>query len=206
MNDTLTDTLTDERPETTPDPVETDTPDTGEGVPDRDASARRRNPSATSNGTTKRDRKPRKSGGNKSLQRDLEQLLGAVGAAVSMLEPFDGAVVLANAGSVARRLDDLAKENPAIHRTLSLLTSGSGGTMGVVFALLPVVLPILHHHNLIPSSPVVDSLVDGMTPDEAKQAASAAKLLDELTAAAAAAGSAPPPGTTPGPGTVTGSA
>lgn len=195
-------TDTTEAPEA-PDTEAPDTEPTGETAPKRGASRKRRETPDTEPAASAR--KPRKrSTGKRSLQRDLDQLFGTLGAAVSVVEPFDGAVLVANSGTLARRLDDLAKENDAIHRTLSLLTSGSGGAMGVAFALMPIVLPIAHHHRLIPSSPAVDALAASMTPPEAHAAESMPSLAD--LAAAMAATEAPRPGETPGAGNVTGSA
>lgn len=103
-------------------------------------------------------------GGRKSLQRDLQSLIASIGVGVSTVNAYDGAVILDNAEQTARRLDDLAKESPSIHRALSLLTGGTTGA-SVIFALAPIVIPIAHNHGMIPASPAIDAIVDGMTSE-----------------------------------------
>ena len=117
-------------------------------------------------GKTPRAPKVSSKGNRLSLARDLEQLFGMLGAMVSTIDAYDGAVIIAQAPTTARRLDDIAKDNPAVHRTLAMLTQGSGGAMGVAFAFLPIVLPILAHHELTPESPAIDAMVSGMIPPD----------------------------------------
>lgn len=192
----------DPTPEPSPAPAPAPPTDEPEPAPDRDASSRRRARTADGKRTGKAKRttgagadepaperpagkRSARTGAKLSLQRDLEQLLATVGTVVSAIEPFDGAVIIANAESTARALDDAAKKSDAIHRTLSLLTSGAGGSLGLVMALVPIVLPILHHHGLIPSTPAVDLVVAGMTPAEARQAAEAREAVRAAFADAA---------------------
>lgn len=156
-------------------PPEPDPETSGSGDPSSPAGSTSDSASGGGTGTTAKGpgKKRGKKGGKKSLQRDLEQLLGVLGSGVSMLDPFDGTVVLENAGQLARALDDAAKQNEGLRRTLELLTSGSGGAAGIALALIPIVLPIARHHGLLPDVPAVSDLADGMTPDAARMVAEA---------------------------------
>lgn len=150
-------------------PPEPDPEGSGSGDPSSPAGSASGSTSGGGTTTKKASGKKRgKRGGRKSLQRDLEQLLGVLGSGLSMLDPFDGTVVLENAPQLARALDDAAKENEALWRTLAMLTSGSGGAAGIALALVPIVLPIAKHHGLLPDTPAVTDLADGMTPDSAR--------------------------------------
>ena len=155
--------------------------------PDRDASRSRtsgstRKRSRSSSSKSKRSRSRSKGSGSKSsdrsdqreagLRQAIERTLALVGTSVSMFEPFDGAVILAAAEDTAEALDRIAKDSPAVARVLNNLTAGGGGTpIALAMALAPIAVPILHHHGLLPSHPLVDGMAEGMIPDEAKQAA-----------------------------------
>lgn len=148
----------------------------------RRANARKR----ASAGTRKRG-----SGSNaRSVKKPLEELLATVGTIVTAINPVDGAIILARAEPTARALDDIAKDNPSVHRVLSMLTTGGGGWVGVVTALTPIILPIAHNHGLTAAVPMVDALAAGMMPDEAQAMAGLGDMFAQAEQAAkdAAAG------------------
>lgn len=142
---------------------EADTSTTGseDKAPDRDASSSKRKASRRGSGKSKG-----KSGGRKSLQKPLEELLALVGTGVSMLDPFDGAVILDRSEKLARALDVVAKENPSVDRALRMLVEGSGwGAVGA--AVASIVVPIGWRHGIVPDAPLVRMLV----PESAAQLA-----------------------------------
>lgn len=106
-------------------------------------------------------------GSAKSVQKPLESLFATVGALVSMGNPVDGAIILARAEETARRLDDIAKQSPSVHRVLSALTTGSSGWAGVATAVAPMLLPIAANHGVFASVPAVEEMALGMMPNEA---------------------------------------
>lgn len=107
-----------------------------------------------------------KPSGARSLERPLREIVEQIGGMLSIVEPFDGAVVSHNATRLAKALDGIAKDNPSVHRALSALTA-SGGWGGVMIAVGSIGLPIAAHHGIIPQSPVIDVL----TPKAARDAA-----------------------------------
>ena len=102
-----------------------------------------------------RGRSPKSAAGRPSkddvLQRDLAQLLSMVGAGVSLVERFDGMVVLDRADKTAESLVTAAKTNPSLRKALEQLTTASAWS-AVALAVVGMATPILAHHNLVPLS------------------------------------------------------
>ena len=168
MTDNLADKIAKEQPEDDPAPA-----------------SRRRAARGSRKTSTPRSRKTSSSSANrKSVKKPLEELFGVLGAAVSMVDPVDGAIVLARAEQTARALDDIAKDSPSVHRVLSLLTTGQSGWAGVAMAMAPIILPMAHHHGLLRGSPMVDQMAAGMMPEEARKMEA---MMRDFNAAAEAA-------------------
>lgn len=101
-------------------------------------------------------------GGRRSLRDPLTELLTTLGLGVSVINGFDGQVIIFKAETVARELDDLARQNPQVHRVLSQLVAASAwGSVATVLA--SVAVPIAMNHGAIPANPL---LVGAFVPDE----------------------------------------
>lgn len=130
-------------------------------------------------------RRPRKS----SYRAELTQTLTMIGVTVATFDQFDGTVIIANAESTARKLDEAAQQSDAIARALEALTSGGTGIAAVIVGLAPIVLPIAWNHGLVPDL----DIIAGMAPPAA-QGLSRRRDKDQAGAGDGAAGpSAPSP-------------
>lgn len=95
-----------------------------------------------------RRRKPTPRASKRSLKEPLTDFYATIGAGVFILNQADGAVILANAESMAESLDNWGKVNPGVHRVLErLCTTGAFGAVAAAHA--PVVMAILNNHNVI---------------------------------------------------------
>lgn len=100
----------------------------------------------------KADRKPRTDTGTtrrKSLEKPLANLFASLGSTVYILNRADGQAIIEGSDRLAKALNELAKENPAVHKTLSRMLTGSAWG-GVFIAAGGIVVPILANHNLMP--------------------------------------------------------
>lgn len=97
----------------------------------------------------KRTRTTRARGNKKDLTEPLTQLYGSIGAGVFMLNHADGAVILANAETMAQSLNEWGNADPRIRKVLEKLCTTSAIGQ-VVAAHAPVILAIVNNHNLIP--------------------------------------------------------
>ena len=87
------------------------------------------------------------------LRGEVHNTVGRIGFAVSLVDRFDGLVILANAEAAADAAISLAEVNPSVRRTLERLTEVSGyAALATVGAQIAV--PILMHHRIIPASPL----------------------------------------------------
>lgn len=126
--------------------------DTGQAeqdsTPDRSSSKRKRKRA--------RDSKPKKGGTTargdrraRSLKRPLEEMFTGLGATVAVFNQFDGQCIVAGAPELAKAMDALAKQDPAVQRALERLVAGS--TWGqVITAAASVAMPIAANHGALP--------------------------------------------------------
>lgn len=98
----------------------------------------------------------------------LLQTLTTVGAGVAFFEQFDGQVIIANAEQVAEATATLADENAQVAKALDAMTTG-GAWGAFLIALCSMILPILAHHNLVPSF-VASALMPTDTVDRQQNA------------------------------------
>lgn len=84
-----------------------------------------------------------------SLEKRLKDSLEATAFLVGMLNAADGAIIGANAESMAHAWDTLAQESPAVYRALVAMMTGSSWA-GVVMATAPVALGIMANHEVGP--------------------------------------------------------
>lgn len=84
-----------------------------------------------------------------SLEQRLAGTIGLVGTVVYALDTFDGQQILIRGDTLAKALDHLAAENPAVKRVLeAMMTGGAWGE--VVMVIAPMAVAILAHHGVIP--------------------------------------------------------
>lgn len=84
-----------------------------------------------------------------SLEQRLAGTIGLVGTVVYALDPFDGTQILTRGDQLAKALDHLAQENPAVKRVLEAMMAG-GAWGEVVMVVAPMAVAIMAHHNVIP--------------------------------------------------------
>ncbi len=98
------------------------------------------------------DRKPRADAGTprrKSLEKPLNNLITSLGVTVSLVNQTDGQAIIEGSDRLAKSLNELAKENPTVHKNLTRMLTGSA--WGSVFiAAGGIAIPILANHNLLP--------------------------------------------------------
>lgn len=96
----------------------------------------------------KTERKPR-GGRPKSLKKPLEDLITSAGTTVALFNQVDGIAIVNGATDLATALNNVAKDNPTVHKNLTRLVTGSA--WGSVFvAVSAIALPIAANHNLLP--------------------------------------------------------
>lgn len=84
-----------------------------------------------------------------SLEQRLAGTIGLVGTVVYALDAFDGEQILVRGDALAKALDHLAAENPAVKRVLEAMMAG-GAWGEVVMVVAPMAVAIMAHHNIIP--------------------------------------------------------
>lgn len=85
------------------------------------------------------------------LKADLLALLTVIGTGVTMVDRFDGMVVLDRADKTADALVVAAQQSPQVRKALEQLTTVSAWG-SVVAALSGMLIPIAAHHHLAPIS------------------------------------------------------
>lgn len=92
----------------------------------------------------------RKSGGSrKSLKQPLTDALTSLGVAVQLVNGYDGARIVAGAPQLAEALDELARQDAAVHKALQRILTGSSWG-GVAIAAMSIAVPIAANHQMIP--------------------------------------------------------
>jgi hypothetical protein len=130
--------------------------------PPNKSRSRKGSTSGASTSTGKAAGKRTRSGGKRSLRQPLTELLTTAGLGLSMVNAFDGALLVTKAEDTARQLDDLAKQNDAVYRVLSqLVTASAWGSVATVLASIAV--PIAINHGAVPPNP---TLVAAFVPAE----------------------------------------
>lgn len=87
------------------------------------------------------------------LDKRLAELFGMIGLATFAVNQADGAAIIEHSEPIAKALQQLAKENPAVARFLNgLLQSSAWG--GVIMATAPLVLKLCANHGLLPAGPM----------------------------------------------------
>lgn len=96
------------------------------------------------------DKAPRQTGGRKrSLTRPLTDLFVSIGAMVSVVNQVDGQIIIEGAPRLAESLNAVAKDNPAVYKSLERMLTGSAWG-GVFMASGAIAIPILANHGLLP--------------------------------------------------------
>jgi len=95
-----------------------------------------------------------------SLEKRLTELYVSLGSLVVVADPTCGQAVIAAAPETAAALEALAKENPKVRKALEKMLAG-GAWGGVLMAHFPIVVTVLAHHNMLPST---TAAVLGVTP------------------------------------------
>lgn len=153
--------------------------------------------------------------GPTAIRRRLEELANLAGGLLSLVEPHDGAVILANAEPLARAWAPIAERHPRVRAALVGLESG--GVYGAAaVATLTVLLPILAHHRLLPAPAAQLAGLAGVPgvrvpspapePTSPAGAAGAAERVGRAVRREPPAESAPQPTPTPRPATSAASA
>jgi hypothetical protein len=70
--------------------------------------------------------------------------------AVSIFEPIDGSIIRGGAERLGNSLIGPARTNRKVRTVLENMVTG-GAWAGVVMAVAAIALPILSHHNIIPT-------------------------------------------------------
>jgi hypothetical protein len=102
----------------------------------------------------------RKSGWSMASQVELvlTQYFAVFGSAVAIINPADGRPIVQGAQPVAHEIVELARSKPKWRKQLELVCKpGEYGPL--MLALLPVVVPILANHGLLPQL-----FIPGLTP------------------------------------------
>jgi len=86
----------------------------------------------------------------KQLQDSLEQLYIGLGFGVGLADPYSGMMLAENANKLAASWIPLAQSNKKVRHFLEKLTTGSGAG-AVIMAHAMVAMPIMAHHDLLPS-------------------------------------------------------
>lgn len=101
-----------------------------------------RNPNTTSSPRTSKDLA--------SVQATLQDFYMTLGGAVMIIDDFDGMVIVERAPKLAESWIKLANSNPNVKKFLIKATSG-GGFAAVIMAHASLALPILKHHDMLPT-------------------------------------------------------
>jgi hypothetical protein len=83
------------------------------------------------------------------LRQDLTTMLGTVGFALVMVEPYDGLVVIDRAPATVDALMAVAADNPKVRKVLEQMVSVSVWGQ-VSMAVAGLALPIAAHHGILP--------------------------------------------------------
>lgn len=91
------------------------------------------------------------SGGRKKKvkKEDLEAVLGVIGSGVWLVNAYDGERILTHTGDVADALIKMQDQNDQVRRALlAMVTTSTWGA--VASAFLPMIMPILANHRVVP--------------------------------------------------------
>lgn len=99
------------------------------------------------------DSKPKAAGARKkgkaSLEKPLIELFTMLGATVYVADQYCGERIMAGAESLAKSLDEAAKQSDSLYKALSGLVETSVWG-GVIMSFGLIAIPILAHHGIIP--------------------------------------------------------
>lgn len=111
------------------------------------------------------------------VQTALAFYLSLMGAGVSFIDPFDGRCIAKGKDDVAREIVTLCRPNSKARKVLEAIAL-PGRYADLAAALVPVIVPMLAHHNLIPQLviPMIvsDPEIIDMTVKDAEQRREAA--------------------------------
>jgi hypothetical protein len=93
----------------------------------------------------------RASGKDARLRQDLTTMLGGVGMALMLVEPFDGLVIVDRTPATVDALMEVAAQNPKFRKTLEQMVTVSVWSQ-VSLAVAGIALPIAAHHGILPVS------------------------------------------------------
>jgi hypothetical protein len=97
----------------------------------------------------------------KELADALTNTFSMTGAVVSMIDRYDGAVILTQAEAAGKALADAASQNRAIYNVLSKLMATSAWA-AVAAAIMPMGLAIAANHSMAPEMFLMQ--IDGVEP------------------------------------------
>jgi hypothetical protein len=93
------------------------------------------------------------------IESGISQFLSLLGMGVSMVNAYDGSVVLHQADAVAKSLTNLAANDPKIHKQLSgALKAGSYAALAT--ATIPIAAAIGANHGMFPPMFLMDTGID----------------------------------------------
>ena len=99
-----------------------------------------------------------------NLRGRLTEQIAAIGVAVAIVNPTDGAAVLAGAEPLASALEQLARENDGARRALERMLAASAWG-AVLTAVAGIAIPILANHELLPAAAATVLSPTTVTPD-----------------------------------------
>lgn len=117
---------------------------------DRCIDCRRIARGATSTGST--TAKTRSANWEGPLASQLVDMINGIGYMVSIADQTDGAIIMGGSDKLGNSLIGPARTNKKVRTALENMVTG-GAWAGVVMASMAIVVPILAHHNLLPSPP-----------------------------------------------------
>jgi len=105
--------------------------------------------------------KKKRESSSKELADALTNTFSMTGAVVSMLDRYDGAVILTQAEPAGKALAEAAAQNKSIYNVLSKLMATSAWA-AVAAAIMPMGLAIAANHNMAPEMFLVP--IEGVEP------------------------------------------
>jgi len=103
----------------------------------------------------KRASAPRVSISIDKIETELARTFGFVGVFVYARDQTCGTAIIEGTADLAKSLRVLAEQNKSVRRVLEKMITG-GAWSGVALAGASIAIPILRHHNLIPSNPLTE--------------------------------------------------
>ena len=84
-----------------------------------------------------------------TVESALRMYLGMLGAGVAFIDPFDGRCIAKGKDDVAKELVNVARSHKDFRKVLEAIST-PGEYAPLMAALMPVLVPIMAHHNMLP--------------------------------------------------------